>query len=120
MARDFPDTSYGGERSFLTRQSANCLVSGGWVIVHSLSAYPAAIIAFWTQYNGAGGGASACVRHVSVCSGRQGVSLQRARLVSGETVSTLPCFPVQGCLPPRRRSRVLSVVVVFIAWVRPW
>ena len=100
-----------GER--FSSQNVNCLVSGGWVIVHSLRAYPAAIIAFWTQYNGAGGGASACVRHVSVRNGRRGVSLQRARLVSGETVSTLPCFPVQGCLPPHRRSRALSVVVVF-------
>ena len=27
-------------------QSVSCLVSGGWVIVHSLSAYPVAIIAF--------------------------------------------------------------------------
>ena len=101
-------------------QSVSCLVSGGWVIVHSLSAYPAAIIAFWTQYNGAGGGASACVRHVSVRNGRRGVSLQRARLVSGETVSTLPCFLVQGCLLPHRRPPTQRSRSFLFAWVRPW
>ena len=111
-----------GRRCLVRRSHVRvvCLVPGGWVIVHSLSAYPVAIIAFGHSATGlevVSRRACGTCRSIVVAGG---FLCSAPVLVQCETVSTLPCFPVQGCLPPRRRSRALSVVVVFIAWVRPW
>ena len=93
-----------------------------WLCMRTCTQHDTACMQHSTRprWGGAGQGPAACCEYLA-CARHACRSILVAGgflcsapvLVQCETVSTLPCFLVQGCLPPRRRSRVLSVVVVF-------